>query len=66
MSWILYQVMQLFVGYVHLWGFAFMEGCIASVAWPYPVFGDFQITETFFRVFFLRFWCRKLFSLKHS
>ena len=29
----LYQVMQLFVGYVHLWGFAFMEGCIASAAW---------------------------------
>eukprot|EP00434_Breviolum_minutum_P008113 symbB.v1.2.007151.t4/scaffold435.1/size205859/26 len=27
-------VMQLFVGYVHLWGFAFMEGCIASVLVP--------------------------------
>ncbi len=36
--WNLYQVMQLFVGYVHLWGFAFMEGCIASVAWLYPDF----------------------------
>lgn len=27
-------VMQLFIGYVHLWGFAFMEGCIASVLLP--------------------------------
>eukprot|EP00435_Cladocopium_sp_Y103_P072952 s699_g41.t2 len=27
-------VMQLFIGYVHLWGFAFMEGCIASVLVP--------------------------------
>lgn len=27
-------VMQLFIGYVHLWGFAFMEGCIAGVLVP--------------------------------
>ncbi|CAE7747386.1 MIPEP [Symbiodinium pilosum] len=27
-------VMQLFIGYVHLWGFAFMEGCVANVLMP--------------------------------
>ncbi|CAJ1340529.1 unnamed protein product [Effrenium voratum] len=27
-------VMQLFIGYVHLWGFAFMEGCLAGVTLP--------------------------------
>ena len=28
------EVMQLFIGYVHLWGFAFMEGCVANVLRP--------------------------------